>query len=120
MNSVGMAAGIAAGALGIAHEAILSCEPIKHGLTNESWLVRTKHDDVVVRISSAHENSLQIDRESEALVLIRERTEIRDRLLERLPLLRLISQRSVYPHIDVDACTQLGLVVSSDLHAGTP
>jgi thiamine kinase-like enzyme len=69
MNSVGMAAGIAAGALGIAHEAILSCEPIKHGLTNESWLVRTKHDDVVVRISNAHENSLQIDRESEALVL---------------------------------------------------
>jgi thiamine kinase-like enzyme len=69
MNSVGMAAGIAAGALGIAHEAILSCEPIKHGLTNESWLVRTKHDDVVVRISNAHENSFQIDRESEALVL---------------------------------------------------
>jgi D-3-phosphoglycerate dehydrogenase / 2-oxoglutarate reductase len=59
-------------------------------------------------------------RDSEALVLIRERTEIRAPLLERLPRLRLISQRSVYPHIDVDACTQLGIVVSSDLHAGTP
>jgi D-3-phosphoglycerate dehydrogenase / 2-oxoglutarate reductase len=34
--------------------------------------------------------------------------------------LRLISQRSVYPHIDVEACTRLGIVVSSDLHAGTP
>ena len=56
----------------------------------------------------------------EALVLIRERTEIRAALLERLPNLRLISQRSVYPHIDVDACTRLGIVVSSDLHAGTP
>jgi D-3-phosphoglycerate dehydrogenase len=53
-------------------------------------------------------------------VLIRERTEIRAPLLERLPKLRLISQRSVYPHIDVDACTRLGIVVSSDLHAGSP
>jgi D-3-phosphoglycerate dehydrogenase / 2-oxoglutarate reductase len=59
-------------------------------------------------------------RDCEALVLIRERTEIRARLLERLPALRLISQRSVYPHIDVDACTHLGIVVSSDRHAGTP
>jgi D-3-phosphoglycerate dehydrogenase / 2-oxoglutarate reductase len=58
--------------------------------------------------------------DSEALVLIRERTAIRRLLLERLPALRLISQRSVYPHIDVDACTELGIVVSSDLHAGSP
>jgi len=56
----------------------------------------------------------------EALVLIRERTQIRAPLLERLPKLRLISQRSVYPHIDVAACTRLGIVVSSDMHAGTP
>ena len=58
--------------------------------------------------------------ETEVLVLIRERTEIRAPLLERLPRLRLISQRSVYPHIDVDACTALGIIVSSDQHAGTP
>ena len=44
----------------------------------------------------------------EALVLIRERTQIRAALLERLPNLRLISQRSVFPHIDIDACTRLG------------
>jgi len=56
----------------------------------------------------------------EALVLIRERTEIRARLLDLLPDLRLISQRSVYPHIDIDACTRLGIVVSSNLHPGTP
>jgi len=56
----------------------------------------------------------------DALVLIRERTEIRAPLLERLPDLRLISQRSVYPHIDVDACTRLGVTVCSNMHAGTP
>jgi D-3-phosphoglycerate dehydrogenase len=56
----------------------------------------------------------------DALVLIRERTEIRAPLLERLPDLRLISQRSSYPHIDVDACTRLGITVCSNLHAGSP
>jgi D-3-phosphoglycerate dehydrogenase len=59
-------------------------------------------------------------RDTEALVLIRERTQIRAALLERLPKLKLISQRSVYPHIDIDACTRLGIVVSSSQHAGTP
>jgi D-3-phosphoglycerate dehydrogenase len=59
-------------------------------------------------------------RDTEALVLIRERTQIRTGLLERLPGLKLISQRSVYPHIDVDTCTRLGIVVSSSQHAGTP
>jgi D-3-phosphoglycerate dehydrogenase / 2-oxoglutarate reductase len=59
-------------------------------------------------------------RDTEALVLIRERTEIRTPLLERLPRLKLISQRSVYPHIDVETCTRLGVVVSSNQHTGTP
>ena len=45
-------------------------------------------------------------------MLIRERTAIRAPLLERLPALRLISQRSAYPHIDIDACTRLGIIVS--------
>jgi len=58
--------------------------------------------------------------DTEALVLIRERTRIGAPLLERLPQLRLISQRSVYPHIDIAACTELGVVVSSDLHQGSP
>jgi D-3-phosphoglycerate dehydrogenase / 2-oxoglutarate reductase len=57
---------------------------------------------------------------TEALVLIRERTQIRTPLLERLPNLLLISQRSVYPHIDIDTCTRLGIVVSSDQHVGRP
>ena len=59
-------------------------------------------------------------KDAEALVLIRERTKIRAQLLERLPKLKLISQRSVYPHIDIDACTRLGVIVSSNMHAGTP
>src|SRR5262245_30715874 len=59
-------------------------------------------------------------KDSEALVLIRERTQVRGPLIERLPKLKLISQRSVYPHIDVDACTRRGIVVSSSQHADTP
>ena len=59
-------------------------------------------------------------RDTEALVLIRERTRISAALLDRLPNLKLISQRSVYPHIDIDACTRHGVIVSSSQHAGTP
>ena len=59
-------------------------------------------------------------RDTEALVLIRERTQIRTPLLERLPKLKLISQRSVFPHIDIETCTRLGIVVSSSQHADTP
>jgi D-3-phosphoglycerate dehydrogenase len=58
-------------------------------------------------------------KETEALVLIRERTKIRGPLLDRLSRLRLISQRSVWPHIDIDACSRLGIVVSS-ARGGTP
>jgi len=58
--------------------------------------------------------------DTEALVLIRERTQIRAPLIERLPKLRLISQRSVYPHIDIDACTRHGIIVSSNQHSDTP
>ena len=56
----------------------------------------------------------------EALVLIRERTKIRAPLLEQLPKLKLISQRSVYPHIDIEACTRRGVLVCSNMHTGSP
>src|ERR1043166_3240554 len=59
-------------------------------------------------------------KDTECLVLIRERTKIQAPLLERLPKLKLISQRSVYPHIDIDACTRRGVIVSSNMHADTP
>jgi D-3-phosphoglycerate dehydrogenase len=59
-------------------------------------------------------------KDTEVLVLIRERTQIRAQLLERLESLRLISQRSVYPHIDIEACTRRGVIVSSNQHADSP
>jgi len=59
-------------------------------------------------------------KDTEALVLIRERTPIRAPLIERLPKLKLISQRSVFPHIDVDALTRRGIVLSSSQHPGRP
>ncbi|MGZ8231296.1 MAG: D-2-hydroxyacid dehydrogenase family protein [Burkholderiales bacterium] len=59
-------------------------------------------------------------KDTEALVLIRERTPIRAALIERLPKLQIVSQRSAYPHIDVDALTKRGIVLSSDMHPGKP
>lgn len=56
----------------------------------------------------------------DALVLFRERTAITRALVERLPNLKLISQRSVYPHIDIDACTENGILVCSNMHVGAP
>jgi D-3-phosphoglycerate dehydrogenase / 2-oxoglutarate reductase len=59
-------------------------------------------------------------KDTEVLVLIRERTQIQAPLLERLEALRLISQRSVYPHIDIEACTRRGIIVSSNQHSDSP
>ena len=59
-------------------------------------------------------------KDAEALVLFRERTRIGADLLTRLPNLKLISQRSVYPHIDVDACTANGVLLCSNMHGGAP
>ncbi len=52
--------------------------------------------------------------DTEALCLLRERTPIRAALVERLNKLRIISQVSAYPHIDIDACTRKGIIVCSD------
>ena len=59
-------------------------------------------------------------RDAEALVLFRERTAVGADLLDRLPNLRLISQRSVHPHIDVESCTRNGVLLCSNLHSGSP
>jgi thiamine kinase len=60
---------VAAIALGLGAGAIRDIEPIKHGLTNRSWLVTTDGERSVVRISDASAEELQIDRNSEAVVL---------------------------------------------------
>jgi len=57
---------------------------------------------------------------AEALVLFRERTAIPGALLDRLPKLELISQRSVYPHVDVPGCTRNGVLLSSNMKGGGP
>ena len=59
-------------------------------------------------------------RGAEALVLFRERTPVPAALVDRLPYLKLVSQRSVYPHVDVDALTRNGIVLCSNMHADTP
>src|SRR5258705_6836607 len=59
-------------------------------------------------------------RDTEVLALIRERTQVQAPLLDRLKNLRLISQRSSYPHIDVAACTRNGVILSSNQQAETP
>ncbi|GHA39987.1 glyoxylate reductase [Amylibacter ulvae] len=58
--------------------------------------------------------------DAEALVLFRERTKISAELLDQLPNLNLISQRSVYPHIDVEACTKNNILLCSNMHSDTP
>jgi len=59
-------------------------------------------------------------KDTEALVLIRERTPIRTPLIERLTKLKIVSQRSVFPHIDLDALTRKGVILSSSQHPGRP
>jgi D-3-phosphoglycerate dehydrogenase / 2-oxoglutarate reductase len=59
-------------------------------------------------------------RETEALVLFRERTPVGATLVDRLEHLRIISQVGWYPHIDIDACTRRGIIVSSHMMPGRP
>ena len=52
-------------------------------------------------------------RDAEVLVLIRERSHLPRQLLEKLPRLRLISQTGpVGTHLDLEACTRLGIAVA--------
>src|SRR5678815_3020545 len=86
----------------------LACFSKLHGQNVTIWNDHANDNDVLA----------QRLKDTEALVLIRERTSIRAPLLERLDKLKIISQRSVYPHIDLDACTRRGVIVSSDQHPG--
>lgn len=54
---------------GIEIGGVRGAERIKHGLTNESWLVHGDAGALVVRLSNTEEVSLQINRVSEALIL---------------------------------------------------
>jgi D-3-phosphoglycerate dehydrogenase len=59
-------------------------------------------------------------RYTEALVLFRERTPIRAGLIDLLQHLHIISQVGWYPHIDIEACTRRGIIVSSHMMPGRP
>jgi D-3-phosphoglycerate dehydrogenase len=88
----------------------LACFPKIAGHQVTVWNDHTKDTDLLAQRLA----------DTEALVTIRERTPIRAPLIERLPKLKLISQTSVYPHIDVEACTKRGILLCSDLHPGEP
>ena len=60
-------------------------------------------------------------RDAEVLVVLRERTQFPRALLEKLPKLRLICQiGQVGPHIDVEACTRLGIAVAECMGPPVP
>ena len=59
-------------------------------------------------------------KDTEVLVLLRERTPIRGPLLDRLDRLRMITQVGVIPHVDLPACTRRGVIVSSSQMPGRP
>src|SRR5262249_4141972 len=88
----------------------LACYNKRKGHNVEIWNDHVQYTDVLARRL----------KDTECLVLIRERTKIQADLMDRLPRLRLISQRSVYPHIDIATCTRLGVIVSSSQHPGLP
>ena len=78
--------------------------------------------DVDVFTDHVTETAALVERlkDYDAITLFRDPTAIKAELVEQLPRLKLISQRSVYPHIDIDACTKHGILVCSNLHGSTP
>ncbi len=87
--------------------------PCFEKLTGHDVTVWTDHEPDPTRLAARVQDA-------ECLVLFRERTKISRDLLERLPKVKLISQRSVYPHIDVPACTDHKVLVCSNMHSDTP
>ena len=97
----------------------------------DDWFDTLRHlpcfqhlNDFDVDVFTDHVSDLDVLAERlrpyDAITLFRERTPITAELIERLPNLKLISQRSVYPHIDIEACTQNGVLVCSNMHGGAP
>jgi thiamine kinase len=77
----------------------LHSERIKRGLTNESWRVQGGGHDVIVRISTADEHALQLDRLSEARVLsIVEQAGIGPQVLLCAPQSRLLVTQTLPGH----------------------
>jgi D-3-phosphoglycerate dehydrogenase len=88
----------------------LACYSKMAGHQVTIWTDHTKDPDVLAERL----------KDVEAVTLLRERTPLRAPLLERLDKLRLISQVGVFPHIDVEACTRRGIILSSSQMPGRP
>src|SRR5450755_2645098 len=88
----------------------LACFGVVGGHELAIWNDHTKDTDVLVERL----------KDTEALILIRERTAIRAPLIERLPTLKIISQVGGFPHIDAAACTRNGVNISSNMLPGRP
>jgi D-3-phosphoglycerate dehydrogenase / 2-oxoglutarate reductase len=74
---------------------------------------RVKDRNVTVWSDHTEDTEVLAERlkETEALVLLRERTPIRPPLIALLPRLKMITLNGPYPHIDIAACTQHGVAV---------
>ncbi len=82
---------------------------------------RLSGHDVTIWTDAAPEDLLvQRLAQAEALVLFRERTQITRSLLERLPNLRLISAHGAWPHVDTQACADLGITFCSQKSDAAP
>lgn len=88
----------------------LPCFDLLDGHEVTVWTDHTDDEDELVRRLA----------DAEVLVLFRERTRITRSLIARLPRLRMISQRSVYPHVDVQACSDHGVVLCSNMGSDMP
>lgn len=91
-------------------------------LRNLPCFEKLRGHDVTVFNDHLQETSALADRlkEFDAVVLFRERTKVTGELLDLLPGLKLISQRSGYPHVDLEACTRNNVLLCSNMHSGTP
>jgi D-3-phosphoglycerate dehydrogenase / 2-oxoglutarate reductase len=81
--------------------------------------------DVTIWNDHTNDVALLADRlaDTEVLVPIRERAPIRAPLIEclgKLGRLKMISNIGGYPHLDIDACTRWGIIVSSNMMPGRP
>lgn len=89
-------------------------------LSNLGSFARLDDHDVRVWTDHVEDEDALAERlhDTQALVLFRERTAITRELIERLPGLELISMRGDHPHVDLEACSQNGIVLSSNVRGG--
>jgi D-3-phosphoglycerate dehydrogenase len=82
-------------------------------------LLQGHHVTIYNDTSSSIDNLVEKLKEADAIVLIRERTEITEQLLSKLPNLKLISQTGkISNHLDLSTCTKHNVAVAEGV--GSP